>query len=118
VEAPSGARERFPAGETAVQLSESGFHEVRPIGRSGATPVPVALNVAPAESDLSVLDVQEFVSSVSSESTGSVGVELVGPASSADLEQRQRLWWFLMVGALAVLLGETLVSNRLSRAVR
>ena len=32
-----------------------------------------------------------------------------------DLERRQTLWWYLLIGALGFLASETVVSNRLSR---
>ena len=43
---------------------------------------------------------------------------MAGPASPADYEKRQRLWWYLLAGALALLGVETVVSNRLSKAAR
>jgi hypothetical protein len=36
-------------------------------------------------------------------------------ASPADAERRQRIWWYLLFGALLLMGAETLLSNRLSR---
>ena len=33
-----------------------------------------------------------------------------------DLERRQTLWWYLLIGALGFLATENVISNRLSRA--
>jgi hypothetical protein len=33
-----------------------------------------------------------------------------------DQERRQRIWWYLLLVAVLILGGETLLSNRLSRA--
>ena len=37
--------------------------------------------------------------------------------SAGDLERRQSVWWYLLVAAFLLLVGETVVSNRLSRTV-
>ena len=66
LEAPSGAKERVTAtgAKHLATLSEQGFYELR--GRD--TPVgsgrPIAVNVDPAESDLSHLDPQDIVVAV------------------------------------------------------
>ena len=33
-----------------------------------------------------------------------------------ELERRQSLWWYLLIGVFLLLAGETVFSNRLSRA--
>jgi hypothetical protein len=33
-----------------------------------------------------------------------------------DQERRQKVWWYLLLGALLVMGAETMLSNRLSRA--
>jgi hypothetical protein len=34
-----------------------------------------------------------------------------------DQEQRQKVWWYLMLGALLLMAVETMLSNRLSKAM-
>ena len=118
VEAPSGKRERLTGGDALVEVVEGGFYDVQPAGVHSDPAVPLAVNVSAVESDLSVLDVEEFMSAVSAGSSDGFGPEMAGPVSPADYEKRQRLWWYLLAGALAVLGVETVLSNRLSKAVR
>jgi hypothetical protein len=105
-------------GEAWVELNEQGFYEIRDAAGGDATAVPVAVNVDTAESDLTPLDPQELVAAVTGRARGG------DPQTSAesaelrpvDLERRQALWWYLLVGGVLLLAGETWLSNRLSRA--
>ena len=115
--APSGARERLTAGGAnhLVTLREQGFYELG--GRD--TPVgsgrPIAVNIDPAESDLSHLDPQEIVAAVTAvDGQRQPGSDL-GAATPQDQEGRQKLWWYLLVGAVLLMAAETAMSNRLSR---
>jgi hypothetical protein len=38
------------------------------------------------------------------------------PGTEQELEKRQAIWWYLLVGGLLLLAAETIFSNRLSRA--
>jgi len=100
-----------------VKLDAAGFYELRPSGDEDGAPVlTVAVNVDPAESDLTAADPEEVAGGLT---------RLGGPASSAsepptpeERAHRQNGWWFVLLAALAVLAGETALSNRLSEAVR
>jgi hypothetical protein len=117
LEAPSGARERLTAGGAnhLVTLREQGFYELG--GRD--TPVgsgrPIAVNVDPAESDLSHLDPQDIVVAVTSVSGQSLPGSDVNAATPQDQEGRQKVWWYLLFGALFLMAVETAMSNRLSK---
>jgi len=118
LEAPSGARERLTAGGAnhLVTLHEQGFYELRgkdtPVGSGRA----IAVNVDPAESDLSHLDPQDIVVAVmAAPGQNPTGGDL-NAATPQDQENRQRIWWYVLFGALLILAAETAVSNRLSRA--
>ena len=105
LEAPSGARERLTATgpNHLVTLREQGFYELR--GRD--TPVgsgrPIAVNVDPIR-----------VGSVASRSAGyrrggdvgeraaSAGSDF-NAATPQDQERRQKVWWYLLLGALLVM---------------
>jgi len=98
-----------------VTLREQGFYELRgpdtPVG-SGR---PIAVNIDPAESDLSHLDPQELVAAATTASVQrDAGID-ANAATREEQERRQKLWWYLLLGALLVLAVETAVSNRLSR---
>ena len=118
LEAPSGNRERLTAmgPNHLVTLHEQGFYELRgpdtPVG-SGR---PIAVNVDPTESDLSHLDPQDIVVAVTTgDGQRLAGSDLNG-ATPQDQESRQRLWWYLLLGALFLLAVETAMSNRLSKS--
>ncbi len=114
--APSGQRERLRA--TGVPhvgaLRESGFYELRTPEIAAGSGRPIAVNVELAEADFSRLDPQEIIAAVNAPPPegGTVGA----PTDEAAAERRQTLWWYLMILALAVLVGETVLSNRLSRS--
>jgi hypothetical protein len=124
VRRPSGvvmspAGEQSTLGEGGVQaiaLAEQGFYSVRMQGTGERRPFEVAVNLDPAESDLTPLQPAEFVSQV----TGRAAVTATGQSlerpdlTPADMEKKQSIWWFLLVAGAAVLLGESLLANRLS----
>ena len=117
LQAPSGARERLTAmgPNHLATLSEQGFYELgghdTPVG-SGR---PIAVNVDPVESDLSHLDPQEIVAAVTSPDAQHRTASDFGTSTPQDQESRQRVWWYLLLGALFLMLVETVLSNRLSR---
>lgn len=117
LQAPSGARERLTANGAnhLATLREQGFYELG----SKDTPVgsgrPIAVNVDPSESDLSHLDPQEIVAAVTAvDGQHQTGSDF-GSATPRDQEGRQRIWWYLLLGALLLMGIETAMSNRLSR---
>jgi hypothetical protein len=118
LEAPSGARERVTAtgANHMITLREQGFYELR--GRD--TPVgggrPIAVNVDPTESDLSHLDPQDVVVAVTSVNGQHQPGSEINTATPQDQEQRQKVWWYLLLGALLLMGVETMLSNRLSKA--
>jgi hypothetical protein len=73
--------------------------------------------VDPTESDLSHLDPQDVVAAV----TSAPGQHQPGSdafaATPQDQEQRQKVWWYLLLGALLLMGIETMLSNRLSKAM-
>ena len=77
-----------------------------------------AVNLDPAESDLSVFDPEELTSAVTRQGTGAESMDGAIALTPEDREKRQGLWWFLLVGAALMLLTETTISNRLSRRSR
>jgi len=98
-----------------VDLSEQGFYEVRDTEAAQAALVTVAVNVDLAESNLNSADPQELVGLVTGRAAGDRSVTTEREIRPEDLERRQTLWWYLLIGALGFLATETVVSNRLSR---
>ncbi|HVX41301.1 MAG TPA: BatA domain-containing protein [Gemmatimonadaceae bacterium] len=118
VQAPSGARTRATATGPGhlVTLAEQGFYELR--GR--ATPVgggrPIAVNLDPAESDLTHFAPQDLVAAITAPSAQPAAGSDLNTSTPQDQERRQRMWWYMLLVALLLLAAETTVSNRLSRA--
>ena len=98
-----------------IDLVEPGFYEIRDLDAADSSVVRVAVNVDLAESSLVRADPQELVAAVTGRAAGdrSVGAARVLPPE--DLERRQTMWWYLLIGALGFLATETVLSNRLSR---
>jgi hypothetical protein len=104
-------------GSPVVELAEQGFYSVRLPGTGDRRPFTVAVNIDPAESDLSALPPADFIAGA------------VGPGAAAgvappfersaptpvEIEKQQSLWWFLLVAGLTLLLVEAILSNRQSR---
>ena len=110
VEAGSDGRPGF------IGLKEQGFYEIRDTDAGDTDPVLVAVNVDLAESNLEQVDPQELVAIVTGRAAGDRAIGEQREMRPEDLERRQTLWWYLLVGALGFLATETVMSNRLSRA--
>ena len=114
LEAPRGPRAPLGALSGTVALDEPGFYTLRALNAERA-PQAVAVNVDPAEADLTPLDVEAFRASIAPVGAGEAGG--VGEAgerlSPLERERRQGLWWYLVIAAAALALGETFLSNRL-----
>jgi hypothetical protein len=117
LESPAGRRVRLhPRGsDHLAELHEAGFYELRDAATAIGSGRPIAVNVDPAESDLSHLDPQELIAAVSNRGADAASAAVAVSASPEDAERRQKIWWYLMAGALLLLAAETLLSNRLSR---
>ena len=117
---PSGERvSQSTAGEGnegLLELNEQGIYEIRSTGAASGRPEAIAVNIDPAESDLTAIDPRELVAAV----TGHATPTAAQPAQSQELtreesERRQSLWWYLLMAGLLLLAAETMISNHLSR---
>jgi hypothetical protein len=118
VMSPSGTQATIgEGGAQAVDLTEQGFYSVRLQGLGDRKPFQVAVNLDPAESDLSSLPPAELVSSATGRAAvTSTGRSLENPEDTpADLEKKQAVWWYLLAAAAVVLLTEAVLANRLSK---
>ena len=113
---PSGERSLIPPDKRPIlELDERGFHEIRP--ESGNRTVAIAANVAIAESDLSRIDPEELSLAIAPAPQDSLaaGGQTLTEAGLAEPEAQRHLWWWLLAAAFLLLVGETVVGNRLSR---
>jgi len=119
VMAPSGAQSTIGEGSAAaVRLEEQGFYGVRMQGTGERRPYAVAVNIDPAESDLTPMDPVEFAQTATGRaaSVTPAGQSLEHPElTPADIEKKQTVWWFLLLAGALALLGEAMLSNRLSQ---
>ncbi|MEN8376767.1 MAG: BatA domain-containing protein [Gemmatimonadota bacterium] len=117
--APGGDQLDRSAEPGFLELAEQGFYEFRVPGSGPGEGLAVAVNANRTESELAALDVEEFAASLrADERDGDLSVEQAG-ITSADREQRQSLWRYLLMGAFVLLIAETVISNRVSpRGVR
>jgi hypothetical protein len=99
-------------------LGERGFYMVRAPGSNPDRPFVIADNVELEESNLARIDAQELVAQVG---TAAVGPDSGGDFEQAiemrmeDLERRQSLWRWILIAAFSLFVGETLISNWISR---
>lgn len=111
---PSGRRVPIDdEGSDVVELVEKGFYEVR--GDNNQTLSVVAVNVDPAEADLTPIDPKEIAAAATGGSVGE-GAQAGGiPLTPEAREKNQRLWWYLLVAGILLLGMDTLVSNRMAK---
>jgi hypothetical protein len=117
---PGGQRLQFSANDPSIlELDEHGVYEIRAAAAPSARPDRIAVNIDPAESDLTPLDTSELVASATGHASQAEAAS-TEPASLTpeEAEKRQNLWWYLLIGGLALLVAETVVANRLSRHER
>jgi hypothetical protein len=100
-----------------LELTEKGFYELRRAG-GRAEAIPVAVNVDVVESNLSRFEPVDLVTSALNRTSDGAGSGNPRNLTAVQKEKRQNLWWYLMVVALLLFAGETLLGNRLSPALR
>jgi uncharacterized membrane protein len=114
VDAPGGERitdrKQTSDGELIVAAREPGFYRLRYAGNSDFA----AVNLDGKESDLTRLDVEAFVTSVT-------GADSKSPAQAAarerlskeEIESRQRVWRLLLLAALLLFITEAVLARRM-----
>jgi hypothetical protein len=115
--APSGERTRLEGtAKRSVELTEQGFYELQRAGSRG-DPRVVAVNVDLAESDLSAVEPQLLTSAMVARTATDSTAAGAEASTPVELERRQGFWWYLLAAVLLLLVGETLLSNQLSRRI-
>ena len=101
---------------TALPLAEPGFYEVRQQGKDDGPSTLVAANVDLAESDVAAMDPAEIVAAVGADGAGGATASEAAALPDSAEEQRQRVWWYLLFAGMLLLIGETWLAGRASRA--
>ncbi|MBC7788328.1 MAG: BatA domain-containing protein [Anaerolineae bacterium] len=115
--APSGGTIGFAAGarDRYLALAERGFYEIRRIGSAGQPERVIAVNLDPAESDMTRIDPAVLVRAIAPRVSANASATDTVSLTAEARERRQSVWWYLLVAALLALAAETALSNRLSR---
>ena len=116
---PGGERLRMAASDPGIlELNEHGLYEIRSASNGSGRPDRIAVNLDPAESDLTPLDPSELVAAVTGRATPSAVAAAEKPAelTAEEAERRQGVWWYLLIAGLVLLAAETVVANQLSRS--
>jgi hypothetical protein len=100
----------------ALALGEPGFYEVRPQGQADGPSTLVAVNVDLAESDVTAFDPAEMVAAVGAGDGAAAAAAAAAVLPDTAEEQRQRVWWYLLFAGMLLLVGETWLAGRASRA--
>jgi hypothetical protein len=117
---PSGTTIQLPAGEGPryLPLEEHGFYTVRPPNSEPERPFVVAVNVDLEESSLARIDPEQLavqITAAEGAERDALNVDRAEALQREDQERRQSLWRWLLLGALALFIGETILSNWVSR---
>ena len=112
---PRGKPLDFPdPSRNTFTLTEPGFYEVRRGGEKAGEGAAVAVNVSPAESDLTPFDPAELSAAVAGGTSGAAA-DAAKPLTPEDDERRQSVWWFLLAAGAVLLAVEAVVAGRFPR---
>ncbi len=115
---PDGSTAELAAGSTSFDgTDQPGIYQV--LGDTGGKPsFAFAVNVDPLESKTSPLSLEtleQFGCRLTNQKAGDIDHEQLRQMQSIELEGRQKLWRFLVLGAIGILLIETWLAGRSRR---
>ena len=110
--APNGDEIIFTNTDFITQVSEPGFVTVE----AGGAETRFAINTLPEESNFARMPVENLFDSIINPDTNPIKSREVQNAQLAEeLEQPQRLWWWILILVMALVLVEALIANRTYR---
>ena len=87
--------------------------------QTGGSKWAFAVNLDTRESDFTRLDLEEFLAAVINPATESQEAQEMKTQASLlqneELERRQRLWWYMALGLLALMVGEAFLASKTHR---
>jgi hypothetical protein len=112
---PSGRRVPFDdEGADVLELTEQGFYDLR--DADNQSEVAVAVNVDPAEADVTPMDPADIVVAAAGATSGTGGTSDEVAMTPEAREKNQRLWWYLLCLGILLLGVDTILSNRMAKA--
>ena len=121
VRPPDGPVVRLePGAAEFVATDAPGVYTARADGPDNGPPRPFAVNLDPAESRTAPLG-REALEQLGARLVGGAGrarldAEALRQMQTAELEGRQQFWRWLVLGAIAFLIGETWLAGRVDRS--
>jgi hypothetical protein len=113
VDSPDGARladnRLTPEGDLLITGRQPGFYRLRYTSR----PDFAAVDLNAAEGDFTKLDFAAFINSVTGGSGEAGGREASRNFTNEEIENRQKVWWPLLLLALLLFLAESLLAQRI-----
>jgi Mg-chelatase subunit ChlD len=116
VHKPSGATGPIDESNVFSETDEPGVYTID-VAKE-AKPMAFAVNLDPSESKIAPLaaeTLEQFGCKLANPSRKSVDAEQLRQMHNGELESRQKLWRWLILAAIAVLIVETWLAGRLSR---
>ena len=117
---PDGTTERMEAGVAAVAATDTpGVYSARVVGREGGSPRTFAVNLDPGESRTTPLTSEAFeqlkIRLAGGTQRARLDAEALRQMKTVELEGRQKLWRWIVLGVIALLIGETWLAGRVDR---
>ncbi len=117
VDTPGGARltdhQQTSAGDLIINAREAGFYRLR----YQDLPELAAVNLDPRESDLTRLNIDEFMTSVTgADPKAALASSAEQKLSDEELESKQRVWWLMLITALILFTAEAILARRIKMA--
>ena len=110
--APNGDEIIFTNTDFITQVSEPGFVTVE----AGGAEMRFAINTLPEESNFARMPVENLFDSIINPDTNPIkSREVQNEQLAEELEQPQRLWWWILSLVMALVLVEALIANRTYR---
>ena len=117
VDTPGGARltdhQQTSGGDLIINAREAGFYRLR----YQDLPELAAVNLDPRESDLTRLNIDEFITSVTGADPKAASASSAEQKlSDEELESKQRVWWLMLITALILFTAEAILARRIKMA--
>ncbi len=114
VETPDSRELRLPRAAPLLEIGSAGFYQIHRATPAGVD-VVLAANVDPAEASPRPLDVERWLEDIRAAAEPVSAAPVLTDRQAAAYERQQRLWFWLLAAALALMLIEALAANWLYR---